>query len=104
MQSIQLRGQIPAMVDSTPCSIHKQHRYNKKTNTLKANCTILKLIVATNKNQYVLNAVGGELTRVGRLHTCEFSFLMVGHTKNSVDAMFANWSKSWKTQDIFNHL
>jgi hypothetical protein len=62
------------------------------------------IAVATNKNKYVLNAVGAEFTRIGRLQTCELAFLIVGHTKSCVDRMFANWSSSWKRQDCYNHL
>ena len=72
------------------------HQITKKFKT--------KILVGTNKSQFVVITSIVDTVRLGRFHNCWMEFLPLGHTKNTADEMFADIARSAANQDYFNHL
>ena len=58
----------------------------------------------TNKCQFVINGMSGELVRMQRFLSSELGFLFRGHTKVEPDRVFANITTTMMGEDCFNLL
>lgn len=52
----------------------------------------------------MIQSIVSEPVRLGRFQKVELIFLKIGHTKTEADEMFAEFSRTMKSVDFFNHL